>query len=54
VTSLRLYPEGSTLDERLQTLGQALDLVRHLDDDQLRPDRAVSAPGSGGSGKGGK
>ena len=31
VTTLRLYPAGETLDERLTTLGQALDLVRSLE-----------------------
>jgi hypothetical protein len=31
VTTVRLYPAGDTLDERLTTLGRALDLVRGLD-----------------------
>ena len=31
VTTIRLYPAGSALDERLDTLGRALDLIRSLD-----------------------
>jgi F420-dependent oxidoreductase-like protein len=31
VTTLRLAPEGATLDERLETLGRAMDLVRAVD-----------------------
>jgi F420-dependent oxidoreductase-like protein len=31
VTTLRLAPEGSTLDERLETLGRAIELVRAVD-----------------------
>jgi F420-dependent oxidoreductase-like protein len=31
ITTLRLHPAGSTLDERLATLGQALELVREVD-----------------------
>lgn len=31
VTTLRLYPAGSTLDDRLDTLGRALDLIHALD-----------------------
>jgi len=31
VDTVRLYPAGATLDERLDTLGRALDLVRALD-----------------------
>ena len=30
VTTVRLYPAGATVGERLQTLGRALDLVRGL------------------------
>jgi F420-dependent oxidoreductase-like protein len=30
VTTVRLYPAGDTLDERLDTLGRALDIVRSL------------------------
>lgn len=30
VTTLRLHPEGRTLDERLETLGHALDLVKSV------------------------
>ena len=30
VDTVRLYPAGDTLDDRLATLGQALDLVRSL------------------------
>jgi alkanesulfonate monooxygenase SsuD/methylene tetrahydromethanopterin reductase-like flavin-dependent oxidoreductase (luciferase family) len=41
VTSLRLFPEGGSLQERLDTLGQALDLVRSLEDEP----RAAEAPG---------
>ena len=31
VTTLRLAPEGRTLDERLETLGRAIELVRAVD-----------------------
>ena len=31
VTTLRVQPAGSTLDERLETLGRVMDLVRGLD-----------------------
>ena len=31
IDQVRLYPAGSTLDERLSTLGQALDLVADLE-----------------------
>jgi alkanesulfonate monooxygenase SsuD/methylene tetrahydromethanopterin reductase-like flavin-dependent oxidoreductase (luciferase family) len=31
ITQVRLYPAGETLDERLDTLGRALDLVRGLE-----------------------
>ncbi len=31
VTTLRLAPEGDTLDERLETLGRAMDLVRAVE-----------------------
>jgi hypothetical protein len=31
VTTLRLAPEGGTLEERLETLGRALELVRAVD-----------------------
>ena len=31
VTTVRLYPDGKSLDERLATLGRALDLVRELE-----------------------
>lgn len=31
VTTLRLAPEGGTLDERLETLGRAMELVRAVD-----------------------
>ena len=31
VTTLRLAPEGATLDERLETLGRAMELVRSVD-----------------------
>jgi hypothetical protein len=30
VTTLRLAPDGRTLDERLETLGRALKLVREV------------------------
>ena len=30
VTTLRLQPDGRTLDERLETLGRALKLVREV------------------------
>jgi len=30
VTTVRLYPAGETLDDRLTTLGRAMDLVRSL------------------------
>ena len=30
ISHIRLYPAGDTLDERLATLGRALDLVRGL------------------------
>ena len=30
VTTVRLYPAGETLDERLSTLGRAMDIVRSL------------------------
>jgi len=30
VDTVRLYPAGETLDERLATLGRALELVRSL------------------------
>jgi alkanesulfonate monooxygenase SsuD/methylene tetrahydromethanopterin reductase-like flavin-dependent oxidoreductase (luciferase family) len=30
VDTVRLYPAGETLDERLTTLGRALDLVRDI------------------------
>lgn len=30
INTLRLYPAGDTLDERLQTLGRAIDIVNHL------------------------
>jgi F420-dependent oxidoreductase-like protein len=33
ITTLRLYPAGSTLEERLDTLGRALDLLHDLDRD---------------------
>jgi len=33
ITTLRLYPAGSTLDERLATLGQALDVLREVDEE---------------------
>ena len=32
VTTVRLYPSGDTLDEKLDTLGRALDIVRSLND----------------------
>ena len=31
VTTVRLYPAGQTLDERLATLGRAIELVREAD-----------------------
>jgi alkanesulfonate monooxygenase SsuD/methylene tetrahydromethanopterin reductase-like flavin-dependent oxidoreductase (luciferase family) len=31
VDTVRFYPSGATLDERLSTLGRALDLARTLD-----------------------
>ena len=30
VTTLRIHPDGRTLDERLETLGRAVDLVRSV------------------------
>lgn len=30
ITTLRLYPAGQTLDERLTTLGRAVDIVEAL------------------------
>ena len=30
VTTVRLYPAGETLDERLTTLGRAMDIVRAI------------------------
>jgi F420-dependent oxidoreductase-like protein len=43
VTSLRLYPEGRSLQERLDTLGQAIDLVRSIDHEPSKTDAAASA-----------
>jgi hypothetical protein len=31
VTTVRLYPAGTTRDERLATLGRAIELVREVD-----------------------
>jgi hypothetical protein len=31
VDTVRLYPAGDSLDERLTTLGRAIDLVRDVD-----------------------
>jgi len=50
VTTLRLYPEGRSLQERLDTLGQALDLVRGLDGEPVRADAAVGAQDAAGRG----
>ena len=36
ITQVRLYPAGETLDERLDTLGRALDLVRGLESSRSR------------------
>ena len=55
VTSLRLFPEGIALADRLRVLGQALDLVRDLDRDMHSENPQVStsvaalrAPSQGG------
>jgi Luciferase-like monooxygenase len=32
VTTVRLYPAGSTLEDRLTTLGRAIDIVGNIDD----------------------
>jgi hypothetical protein len=55
VTSLRLFPEGTALADRLRVLGQALDLVRDLDRDMRSENPQVStsvaalrAPSQGG------
>ena len=34
ISHIRLYPAGDTLDERLATLGRALDLIRGLEASQ--------------------
>lgn len=33
ITTLRVYPAGTTLVERLETLGRAIDLVRGINDE---------------------
>ncbi|ARH92393.1 hypothetical protein STRMOE7_21150 [Streptomyces sp. MOE7] len=46
VGTVRLYPAGGTLQERLITLGRALDLVGELDDGRAtRPGRALDLVG---------
>ena len=42
VTSLRLFPAGTALADRLRVLGQALDLVRDLDGDMHSENPQVS------------
>jgi hypothetical protein len=32
VNTVRLYPAGETLDDRLDTLGRAIELVREIGD----------------------
>jgi len=39
ITQVRLYPAGETLDERLDTLGRALDLVRGLESSRPRENK---------------
>ena len=43
ITTLRVDPAGETLDERLATLGQLLDLVRDLDEPSPRVPALASA-----------
>ena len=33
ITTLRVYPAGNTLAERLETLGRAIDLVRGINEE---------------------
>jgi F420-dependent oxidoreductase-like protein len=35
ITTLRLYPAGSSLDERVETLGRAMDLVREVNSESV-------------------
>jgi F420-dependent oxidoreductase-like protein len=49
-TSLRLFPEGRNLQERLDTLGRALDLVRGLDSEPGRARATVGARAAAGTG----
>ncbi len=42
ITTLRLQPEGSTVDERLATLARGLDLVREVDAEAPTPASASS------------
>jgi hypothetical protein len=35
VTTLRIYPDGSTITERLETLAHAMELVHGLDGERL-------------------
>ena len=34
ITTLRVYPSGHTLEERLSTLGRAIDMVENLNREQ--------------------
>jgi hypothetical protein len=34
ITTLRVYPAGQTLEERLTTLGRAIDIVEELNREQ--------------------
>jgi F420-dependent oxidoreductase-like protein len=52
VTSLRLYPEGRSLQERLDTLGQALDLVRAVNSEASMAAATVGAEPAGWAGSG--
>lgn len=44
VTNVRMYPAGDTLEDKLATLGQALELVRELFGPEDAPAVAESAP----------
>jgi F420-dependent oxidoreductase-like protein len=43
VNTVRLYPAGKTLDEKLSTLARAIDMVRTTEPKRIEPPTAVSA-----------
>ena len=44
VTNVRMYPAGDTLEDKLTTLGRAVDLLRGLGDDSVAPSAEASVP----------